>query len=144
MMETALAIWQGLLINLGPPLMMALAYSSVKMLEQHGWKTTYAAALVRAVGEGQNAAAAKGVSLFSPAGRAEAIRAGTAYLTNTVATAAAGLGLTAADHETRIVAQIGAMEAAGQAVAQAATSRVPADTIAAVTGLGNLGTVPRG
>lgn len=135
-MQTAQAIWQGALIDFGPPAALLLAYCALQVAQAHGWRTTYAAALLRAVGQGQIAAAAQGVSLFSPAGRLVAIKVGTDYLTSTVGAAAAGLGITDADHAVRIVGQIGAIEAAAQAALLPSITRVPADTVVPVAAPG--------
>jgi hypothetical protein len=115
--------------TLGFPLALALAWKLIGLLQQHGYRTTYAAALLRAVGQGQIAAKERGVSLFSPAGRAIASEVGAAYLMSTVSKASNALGIKPDDHAVRIVGQIGDMMATAEAAAQPPTTRVPSDTI---------------
>lgn len=137
-MQWLLDIARETVVTIGVPAGLILAWSALKLADQHGYKTTYAAALLRAVGQGQIAAQTSGVSLFSPAGRAIAVRVGTEYLMNTVPDASAALDIkTDADHGARIIGQIGSMQAAAAAAALEPLSRIPADTIVPVHAIGD-------
>lgn len=123
-METlqAVAAWAGPLWTIFSPLLFpALIYglwAGIAELRKRGYKATYAAAIVRALGEGYNAAQAAGVSPFTDAGKRLVATAGAKYLTDTVQAEATALGITTAEqHGKRVVAQLGveALRAAASA-----------------------------
>jgi len=102
--------------TLGVPAAIALAWQGLQHWKSSSAGRTYAEALLRAVGAGQAAASAQGMSIFSPKGKEIAARAGAEYLMNTVPAAAAAKGITdIQQHVERVTAQIGALEA--QAIA---------------------------
>jgi hypothetical protein len=108
------------IITLGVPVALYLAWIVVAEMKKKGYQTTYAEALLRAVGAGQNAAQDAGKSIFTPEGRALAVRVGASYLKNTVPDASSALGITSEDqHAARVEAQIGHANLSG------ATSIIP-------------------
>lgn len=123
-----------LIETIGIPALFAALWKGISVLQQHGYRTAYAQALLRAAGAGQTAAAKAGLSVFAPEGRALAVQAGTAYLMATVGTAGKGLGIkTEGDHALRVEAQLGALEltavTSGTAPAVANDSGPPVQTI---------------
>lgn len=88
----------------------AVAYQGLMVLKQKGYQTTYAEALVRAVGSGAAAAQNQGMSLNTSQGRAVAVMQGVKYLMDTVPSASAALGIGEADHAPRVEAQMTAMQ----------------------------------
>lgn len=100
---------------------VALGYWAVAELQRHGYRATYAAAIVRAMGAGVLAAQDKGLDPFSGAGRQLVLQTGTAYLRQTVGESAAKLGIESGqDHAERVSAQLGVVAAEAEAAAQAA------------------------
>jgi hypothetical protein len=123
MLTTALDFAREVMITAGVPIALALAWRLLSIAEAHGYRTTYAAAVLKAVGAGQLVAQSQGLSVFDPAGRAVAVQAGAAYLMQTVPDAGAALGITSeTDHAARVDTQIGLMAAQTAATALAATA----------------------
>ncbi len=100
----------GIVLPLAVPLALFLAWQLVTILRMRGYRTTYAEALLRAVGAGANAAKDAGTTIFAPQGRMIALNAAIDYMQATVPTASAKLGIAQGDHAQRIDGQIGAME----------------------------------
>lgn len=121
------------------PVVTYLAWVAVATMERNGNRTTYAMAVLKAVGAGQNAAQGKGLSIFTSAGRMVAAQAGADYLEATVAESAAKLGIKTLDeHKARVLTQIGLMGAEAAATATA-TAAIANPVIAA--GIGVLNTM---
>lgn len=105
---------------------VALGYWAVAELQRHGYRATYAAALVRAMGAGVLAAQDKGLDPFSGPGRQLVLQTGTAYLRQTVGESAEALGITTAtEHQERIAAQLGVVAAQAQATAEVTSVNAP-------------------
>lgn len=108
--------------------LLALGYWAVAELQRHGYRATYGAAIVRAMGAGVLAAQDKGLDPFG-SGRSLVLRTGAAYLASHVGDAASGLGITTlADHAQRVEAQLGVVAAQAEVSAQAAAISVGAAT----------------
>lgn len=110
--------------TIGIPVALFFAGQAIALARKHGYKMTYANALLRAVGTGQLAATDAGETMFTPAGRAIAVRAGEQYLIKTVAPEALALGIGDDDHAIRVDGQIGALAAAAAAAAVATPEAV--------------------
>jgi hypothetical protein len=120
MLTAALDIAREVAITLGVPVALALAWKLLALVQAYGYRTTYAAGVLKAVGAGQIAAQAHGLTLFDPAGRAIAVEAGAAYLMQKVPDAASALGITTPDeHAQRVDTQIGLLTASAAATAAA-------------------------
>jgi hypothetical protein len=102
------------------PIALLLLYQGIAWLKKHGYKTTYADAVVKAVGAGQQAAAAAGTTIFTPEGRALALEVGTKYLISTVSPEAAKIGIDDAGHAARVDSAIGVIAAQAAATVAAA------------------------
>lgn len=97
--------------------LMALGWMLVSELRKHGYKATYAAAIVRAMGAGVLAAQDKGLDPFSMEGRRIVANAGARYILDTVPDAANSLGIVLPeDHGRRVVAQLGTVAATAEVV----------------------------
>lgn len=89
--------------------LVGLGYWAVAELQRHGYQTTYASAIVRAMGAGVMAAQDRGFDPFSPEGRQIVGKVGGEYLATRVGEAGEALGIeSTADHATRVLAQLGA------------------------------------
>lgn len=120
MQDTMLTAFYQIVQPLLGTLLLALIWWGISILRQHGYRTTYAEALARALGAGIMAAQDHNLDPFNGEGRKLAIQAGTGYLQATVGTAAKGLGIVAPEqHEDRLVAQMGVMVGQAEAHAQA-------------------------
>jgi hypothetical protein len=91
--------------------LIALGWMVVAELRKHGYKATYAAAIVRAMGTGVLAAQDAGVDPFSARGRRIVAETGAKYIQHTVPEAASALDLELEDHGSRVVAQLGTVAA---------------------------------
>lgn len=105
---------------LAVPVAVAIGWDVTNWMKQRGYRTAYADALLRAVGEGNNQARLKGYSLFEPEGRLIATNGGADYLIRTVSKAAQELGIDREGSRLRVDAQIGAMEVQAEIAARAA------------------------
>lgn len=133
------ATWHDLIMDgllpLAVPVLLFLAWQAVAALKRRGYQTTYAEALLRAVGAGADAAHSAGSSIFKPDGRAIAVAVAVHYLQTTVGTAAGALGIVGeAAHAKRIEAQIGVIAVQAEATTNAL---VQAETGMALGGSGN-------
>jgi hypothetical protein len=93
---------------------VAMGWLIVAELRAHGYKATYASAIVRAMGAGVMAAQDRGLDPFSRQGRILVAKVGAEYIESTVPQAADALDLHMRDHAARVEAQLGV--AAVQAV----------------------------
>lgn len=117
-------VWQLVQPLLGT-ILLALIWWGISIMRQHGYRTTYAEALARALGSGIMAAQDHNLDPFNGEGRTLAVQAGIGYLQATVGTAAKGLGIiTPEQHADRLLAQMGTMVGQAEAHAQATLSQV--------------------
>lgn len=100
---------------------VALGGLVVAEMRKHGFKTTYATALVRAMGAGVMAAQTAGVDPFSKEGLRVVGKVGAEYLENTVPATSQALKIGVEGHAERVVAQLGTV----LATARAATPPTP-------------------
>ena len=127
-----LAAWAQPILTILEPLLVPVVtwamWAGVAELRRHGWQTTYAEAIPRAMGAGVIAAQKQGLDPFSAAGRVVVAAEGTSYLSRFVGEQADKLGITDATHGERVLAQLGV--AAGEAQAAViATAATVAQTI---------------
>ncbi len=86
-----------------------LAWMGVKELQRRGYSTTYANALIRAVGAGYQKSVDAGVNPMSPAGRAIVAAGGAAYLMAQLPAVISWLKMPESEHAIKVDAQFGAM-----------------------------------
>lgn len=99
--------------------LLALGYWAVAELQRHGYRATYAAAIVRAMGAGVLAAQDRGLDPFGT-GRQIVLEKGAEYLSDHVGEAGAALGIESlADHAQRVKAQLGVVAAQAEAAVAA-------------------------
>lgn len=102
-------------------MLVAFGWMIVAELRRHGYRATYAAAIVRAMGAGVLAAQEKKLDPFSPEGRLVVAVEGARYITRTVPEAADALEIDAGGHAARVTAQLGATVAQAEALATVAS-----------------------
>lgn len=98
------------------PALLGAAWVGIDVLKRHGYQTTYAEAIVRAMGAGVMAAQDRGVNPFTGAGRGIVAAVGTKYLVDHVSDAAEGLGIEPDQHAERVIAQLGVVKAQAEAL----------------------------
>lgn len=105
--------------------LLALGYWAVAELQRHGYRATYAAAIVRAMGAGFLAAQDKGLDPFVD-GRRIVLEKGAEYLSMHVGEAGAALGINSmADHAQRVEAQLGVVAAQAETAVAAQVTLAP-------------------